>query len=194
MVQFWEVTCDGCQTWGMVSYRYKCLRCEDFDLCAACHERGLVAVGHDQSHPFQCLMDRATRELHFAGEPIPELCADSFTCPVCGEMGHSAEELVAHVQARHPDARTDVICPLCVAVPLAHPARVSNIVSHLSTMHRFRPSEGFRMPEVDTTATVHTLPSAQVPQVRFILPTGLRLANPHLALPEDLSDTEVAEM
>ncbi|KAH8303448.1 hypothetical protein KR059_011279, partial [Drosophila kikkawai] len=135
MSQFFEVTCDHCQTWGLFDYRYKCLRCADYDLCARCYKFGLRGVGHDVSHPFQCLLDQGAMELHFAGEPIPDLCADSFTCPNCGELGFSADELMAHVRIRHSDARTAVICPLCVAVPSAHPARVDNLLSHMSIAH-----------------------------------------------------------
>ncbi|KAH8361056.1 hypothetical protein KR200_008329 [Drosophila serrata] len=194
MNQFYEVTCDSCQTWGMVNYRYKCLRCEDYDLCSTCFELGLNTVGHDVTHPFQCLMDRATLELHYGGEQIPDLSADSFTCPNCGELGLSADDLMLHVQMKHREARTAVICPLCVAVPLAHPARVNNLFSHLTTIHHFRSVGGFRLVGTEPPITHHSLPTAEVPQVRFILPSGLRMGRSHLALSEDLSDPEIAEM
>ncbi|KAH8241665.1 hypothetical protein KR038_010610 [Drosophila bunnanda] len=192
--QFYEVTCDSCQTWGMANYRYKCLRCADYDLCATCYNLGPGAVGHDATHPFQCLMDRATLELHFAGERIPDLSADSFTCPNCGEMGLSAEDLMTHVQMHHRDARVAVICPLCVAVPMAHPTRVNNLVSHLAAMHHFRPGSGFRLADAVPPIAPNSLPTAEVPQVRFILPSGLRMGRSHLALSEDLSDPEVADV
>ncbi|KAH8408842.1 hypothetical protein KR009_002157, partial [Drosophila setifemur] len=131
----WDVNCDGCGSTSLNHYRFKCLRCPDYDLCRMCHENGVSAGMHDRRHPFQCLLDRAARELHFAGEPMADLCADSFTCPVCGNLGHSAGELVKHVQTQHRSDRTSVICPLCVAVPSAHPNRLNNIAGHLAVMH-----------------------------------------------------------
>lgn len=131
----WDVNCDGCGSTSLVHYRYKCLRCADYDLCKVCHENGVETGGHQQEHPFQCLLDREARELHFAGEPMPGLCADSFTCPVCGEMGHSSSDLVRHVNELHHSDRTAVICPLCVALPSAHPDRLNNLAGHLAIMH-----------------------------------------------------------
>ncbi|XP_016981212.1 E3 ubiquitin-protein ligase KCMF1 [Drosophila rhopaloa] len=243
----WNVNCDGCGTTRLIHYRYKCLRCPDYDLCSACHEGGVATGAHERGHPFQCLLDRAARELHFAGESIPDLCADSFTCPLCGQLGLSAGELIRHCQARHRAARTSVICPLCVAVPSSHPGRVSNLAGHLGLLH---PASILRAPEAPplavgspasglfqwstgggggtfsfggagrgagrgvaagagagagavhqqmpsrglfspaTFATHRSLPSVQMPQVRFVLPTG----TPPLAAPEDLSDNDIVEM
>ncbi|KAH8280691.1 hypothetical protein KR018_009192, partial [Drosophila ironensis] len=131
----WDVNCDGCGSTSLIHYRYKCLRCADYDLCKVCHLRGVETGTHKQQHPFQCLLDREARELHFAGEPMPELCADSFTCPVCGDMGHSSADLVGHVANQHRMDRTPVICPLCVAQPSAHPNRLTNLANHLTIMH-----------------------------------------------------------
>lgn len=131
----WDVKCDGCNKTNLVHYRYKCLRCPNYDLCAACYENKVETGQHSNEHPFQCLLDRAARELFFAGEEIPELCADSFTCPFCGKMGHAIKELVKHIQSKHRGDSTPVICPLCVAVPAADTVRMTNLVSHVSLMH-----------------------------------------------------------
>lgn len=131
----WDVKCDGCEKINLVYYRYKCLRCANYDLCDVCYENKVETGRHSNSHPFQCLLDRAARELFFSGEEIPDLCADSFTCPFCGKMGHTVKELVKHVQAKHRGDTTPVICPLCVAVPSASTVRLNNLVSHVSLMH-----------------------------------------------------------
>lgn len=34
------VTCDGCQG-SVLGYRYKCVSCEDYDLCMDCESSGL---------------------------------------------------------------------------------------------------------------------------------------------------------
>ncbi|KAH8416505.1 hypothetical protein KR222_006444 [Zaprionus bogoriensis] len=135
MAMHWDVKCDGCDKTNLVHYRYKCLRCANYDLCDACYENKVETGRHSNSHPFQCLLDRAARELFFGGEEIPDLCADSFTCPFCGKMGHTVKELVKHVQAKHRGDTTLVICPLCIAVPSANTVRLSNLVSHVSLMH-----------------------------------------------------------
>jgi len=212
----WDVNCDGCGSSRLIHYRYKCLRCPDYDLCADCHENGVTTGQHEQDHPFQCLLDRAARELFFAGEQTPDLCADSYTCPLCGGMGMSAGELMRHCQMEHRLVRLSVICPLCVAVPASHPNRVNNITTHLILWHPASPlrvpgspSSSFAEPhseflwpqqglEFTATepstgfgmATHHTLPSAQMPQVRFLLPRG----TPPLAPSEDFSDDEIVEM
>ncbi|KAL7745389.1 hypothetical protein ACLKA6_015401 [Drosophila palustris] len=131
----WDVTCDGCEKTNLVYYRYKCLRCDNYDLCSVCYENKVETGPHSMHHPFQCLLDRAARELFFGGGDIPELCADSFTCPICGKMGHAVKDLVKHVQSKHRGDNTPVICPLCVAVPSADTVRMSNLVNHVSIMH-----------------------------------------------------------
>ncbi|ALC48201.1 CG3526 [Drosophila busckii] len=135
MALHWNVKCDGCGKTNLLHYRYKCLRCTNYDLCSVCYENKVETGRHSKGHPFQCLLDRAARELFFAGQEIPDLCADSFTCPICGKMGHSVKELVKHVQAKHRGDITPVICPLCIAVPAADCMRINNLVNHVSLTH-----------------------------------------------------------
>ncbi|XP_060662596.1 E3 ubiquitin-protein ligase KCMF1 [Drosophila nasuta] len=131
----WNVTCDGCELINMIHHRYKCLRCDNYDLCSLCFENKVETDAHRNTHPFQCLLDREAREMYFVGERMPEMSADSFTCPFCGKMGHSARELVKHVQSQHRGDSTLVICPLCAAMPSPQTMRMSNLVNHVSLMH-----------------------------------------------------------
>ncbi|KAH8411481.1 hypothetical protein KR215_005328, partial [Drosophila sulfurigaster] len=135
MTTSWNVTCDGCELINMIHHRYKCLRCDNYDLCSLCFENKVETDAHRNTHPFQCLLDREAREMYFDGERMPEMSADSFTCPFCGKMGHSARELVKHVQSQHRGDSTLVICPLCAAMPLPQTMRMSNLVNHVSLMH-----------------------------------------------------------
>lgn len=134
----WTITCVGCERKHMIHYRYKCLHCVNYDLCSVCYENKMETRSHKKTHPMQCLLDRAARELFFAGEKIPELCADSFTCPICGKMGHSFKELVKHVYMEHQEDKTPVICPLCVAVPSKEEnimLRNKSIAKHMCLVH-----------------------------------------------------------
>eukprot|EP00960_Hanusia_phi_P010501 307070-Hanusia_phi.AAC.1 len=49
------ITCDGCGLSPITGSRFSCNECDDFDLCQACHARGLPADRHDPSHTF-CLV------------------------------------------------------------------------------------------------------------------------------------------
>eukprot|EP00099_Drosophila_melanogaster_P026363 NP_726832.2 uncharacterized protein Dmel_CG3526, isoform A [Drosophila melanogaster] len=182
-----NVRCDGCGNNRMTFYRYKCLHCLDYDLCSDCKENGVSNGLHSLDHPLQCLMDRDALELHFAGEPIPILCADSFTCPVCGEMGFSVEDLRTHCQDNHRMARTVCICPVCAAVPLSQPSHIAHIANHLmfSPSHRATgdpmidisatsQAEGSSLPQNSAVSSgsgaQHTFSSSENSQVRFLLP------------------------
>ncbi|BFG00781.1 E3 ubiquitin-protein ligase KCMF1 [Drosophila madeirensis] len=135
-----SICCDGCGNENLLGYRFKCLKCADYDLCRTCYDRKVVTMNHHWGHAMQCLLDEEAKRLHFAGEPMPVLCADSFTCPVCGIMGHSEVDLAKHVDEEHRDFCGLVICPLCVAVPSAHPDLLRNIWQHFRNLHRSTPS------------------------------------------------------
>jgi len=57
------VVCDACNL-GIFGFRYKCLKCVDYDLCATCERRGLHA-GH-------CMMRI----------PFPEMAAEAIKVPI----------------------------------------------------------------------------------------------------------------
>lgn len=70
----------------------------------------------------------------------------SFTCPYCGEMGFTESSLSDHVTSQHNDNSTEVICPICAALPGGDPNMISDdFHTHLAMEHRGR--ETF---EVDT--------------------------------------------
>ena len=39
-VTHWEITCDGCDMYPIVGFRYKCAVCDDYDLCGSCKNAG----------------------------------------------------------------------------------------------------------------------------------------------------------
>lgn len=51
------VTCDGCNAYPIRGDRYKCMVCEDFDLCENCENNG----SHDETHAM-LKMRKSTRK------------------------------------------------------------------------------------------------------------------------------------
>lgn len=73
----------------------------------------------------------------YFGETSKNNRAQSLTCPLCGKMGFTAEELLSHSGSEHGDSHARVSCPVCVATrnPV-HPPVTQHIVSHLQVYHR----------------------------------------------------------
>ncbi|XP_034661317.1 E3 ubiquitin-protein ligase KCMF1-like [Drosophila subobscura] len=128
--------CDGCGTDFILNYRYKCLRCDRYDLCQTCYDNKVYTLHHNLGHAMQCLLDPEAKKVHFEGEPMPVLSAESFTCPICGIMGHTDIELMKHAREKHRGDLSLVICPLCAAMPaFGDPALLRNISEHFRTYH-----------------------------------------------------------
>ena len=45
------IFCDNCGEWDFRDFRYKCLVCQNYDLCGRCFERRYYNKTHDTSHP-----------------------------------------------------------------------------------------------------------------------------------------------
>jgi len=50
------VTCDGCNAYPIVGYRYKCAVCENFDYCEKCeatieHNHPFLKIKDESQHP-----------------------------------------------------------------------------------------------------------------------------------------------
>ena len=44
------ITCDGCKMPTIIGVRWKCLECEDYDLCTDCHSSGKCTDRHSVNH------------------------------------------------------------------------------------------------------------------------------------------------
>lgn len=113
-----RVSCDSCKKTGFRGLRYKCLACEDFDLCSSCYEAGLTTSSHSVNHPMQCIIAKEDYELFYSGESLSTDRPHSLTCPLCGNHGYTESTLLEHVTSEHPNPDSDessaiIVCPIC---------------------------------------------------------------------------------
>ncbi|TPP55722.1 E3 ubiquitin-protein ligase KCMF1 [Fasciola gigantica] len=141
------VTCDACSQRDFRLRRYKCLVCCDYDLCGACFDNQCETNQHLRTHPMQCLIPKADHKLFYNGETSTEYSAQSFTCPLCGQLGFTEASFSRHVFQKHPGQEagdTDVLCPLCATHTGSDPnTKIRFMARHLVTTHRLSaPSNG----------------------------------------------------
>ncbi|KAM6293948.1 E3 ubiquitin-protein ligase KCMF1-like [Aegotheles albertisi] len=135
--QIQGVSCDACLKGNFRGRRYKCLICYDYDLCATCYESGATTTRHTTDHPMQCILTRVDFDLYYGGEAFSVEQPQSFTCPYCGKMGYTETSLQEHVASEHAETSTEVICPICAALPGGDPNHVTDdFAAHLTLEHR----------------------------------------------------------
>ncbi|KAK6312684.1 hypothetical protein J4Q44_G00160310 [Coregonus suidteri] len=133
------VSCDACLKGNFQGRRYKCLICYDYDLCASCYEGGATTTIHTAEHAMQCMLTRVDFDLYYGGEAFSVEQPQAFTCPSCGRMGYTETSLQEHVTAEHTETSSEVICPICAALPGGDPNHSSG-VRHVRRM--FHPGRG----------------------------------------------------
>jgi len=131
------ISCDSCFAGNFRGRRYKCLVCEDFDLCANCHEREVTEGEHTPQHPMQCLLTKRDFELFFGNDTYAHaLTHTAYTCPYCGDCGFTEEGLTKHVTMDHQDVDLPAICPVCVGIQGGEFTLISDFHSHLKAEHK----------------------------------------------------------
>ncbi|XP_055330160.1 E3 ubiquitin-protein ligase KCMF1-like isoform X2 [Paramacrobiotus metropolitanus] len=131
------VSCDACMISNFRGRRYKCLVCYDYDLCGNCRDNKATSGRHLADHPMQCILTRSDFDIYYGGESISHDQGQSFTCPYCGEMGFGEGDLANHVDLRHPNTITDVICPICSTMQGGDPNHVTeDLLAHLTSEHQ----------------------------------------------------------
>lgn len=85
----------------------------------------------------QCILTRVDYDLYYGGDTFSVEQPQSFTCPYCGKMGFTETSLQEHVTSEHAETSTEVICPICAALPGGDPNHVTDdFTAHLTLEHR----------------------------------------------------------
>ena len=141
------VSCDSCNKNNFRGKRFKCLICYDYDLCAQCYDSGASTTRHTKDHPMQCILTRSDFEVYYGGEALTVDHPQSFCCPFCGKLGLTESGLPEHVTAEHPDATSEVVCPVCAALPRGDPNHVTDdFIAHLTMEHKSQSIRDFDEP------------------------------------------------
>ncbi|CAG2108739.1 unnamed protein product [Medioppia subpectinata] len=147
------VSCDSCLKGNFRGRRFKCLICFDYDLCAACFESGVTSTRHTTDHPMQCILTRSDFDIYYGGETVSVEQPQAYTCPFCTRMGFTEATLQEHVTSEHADTNTEVVCPVCAALPgepqtairgrrAPHPTRGLNSVRARRSQMQFSSNSG----------------------------------------------------
>nr|CAB3257994.1 E3 ubiquitin-protein ligase KCMF1 [Phallusia mammillata] len=131
------VSCDNCLRSNFEDKRFKCLICYDYDLCERCYDSDVTTSRHLASHPMQRILTRNDFELFYGGENTTAESPPSFVCPFCAKLGFTESLLQEHVTKEHADVHTEVVCPVCAALPVGDPNLVTDdLAAHLTMEHR----------------------------------------------------------
>ncbi|CAF0780337.1 unnamed protein product [Rotaria sordida] len=136
------VSCDACMRTNFPGRRYKCLLCDNYDLCGSCYDLDAESQNHKNDHPMQCILTETACELFYAGESIPRRTVVSLTCPHCGISGFIPRTLLIHCVEKHPSVSPQtknsqaVMCPICVTSPShRNRSRFTVLTDHMLTVH-----------------------------------------------------------
>ena len=114
------ISCDLCRKINISGCRYKCLICNDFDLCSICYEK--KSRIHSVHHPLQLIITANDYEQIYFGSIRTQY---SLTCPLCNKNGFSLNLLIKHINEQHLMLIYSVLCPICFQ-------RQNNLSEHLT--------------------------------------------------------------
>ncbi|KAK1338682.1 hypothetical protein QTO34_019339 [Cnephaeus nilssonii] len=80
---------------------------------------------------------RVEFDLYYGGEAFSAEQPQPFICPCCGKMACTETSLHKYVASEHAETSTEVICPVCAALPVGGPDPATNdCAAHLTLEHR----------------------------------------------------------
>jgi len=120
------ISCDSCHKINFSDRRYKCLICNNFDLCSICYDRksNLSFQIHSIHHPMQLILTSNDYEYIYFGSIRTKYSSISLICPLCNKNGFSLEFLIKHINEKHFLLTYSVLCPICFI-------RENNLSTHL---------------------------------------------------------------
>jgi hypothetical protein len=121
------ISCDLCRKKKFSSRRYKCLICNDFDLCSICYDKqsNLSFRTHSIHHPMQLIITSNDYEQIYYGYIRTKYSPISLICPLCNQNGFSLDYLIKHFNEKHFLLKYSVLCPICFL-------RQTNLSEHLN--------------------------------------------------------------
>ncbi|CAF1132609.1 unnamed protein product [Rotaria magnacalcarata] len=123
------VSCDLCRKISFSDRRYKCLICNDFDLCSVCYDekQNLTAIQtHSINHSMQIIITKHDFDhIYFGFKHSRHSLLLSLSCPYCNQNGFTLNLLNQHIQDRHNISLYSVLCPICFV-------RRNNLCQHLN--------------------------------------------------------------
>ncbi|CAF0953122.1 unnamed protein product [Rotaria sordida] len=120
------ISCDLCRKINFPGCRYKCLICNDFDLCAICYDKkqNLSVQTHSIHHSMQFIITPNDFEYIYFGYKRTQYNQISLTCSYCNQNGFDLNFLIKHINKQHRILKYSVLCPICFI-------RQNNLYEHL---------------------------------------------------------------
>jgi hypothetical protein len=134
------ICCDLCRKINISGCRYKCLICNDYDLCSTCYEK----KSRIHSHPMQLIITSNDYEHIYFGSIHTKHSSFSLTCPLCNQNGFSLNLLIKHINDQHIMLIYSVLCPICFL-------RQNNLSQHLSQHTEENLIEKIKIPNLNET-------------------------------------------